>query len=109
MRRRPVLAAVAAAVALAAPAHADPGGNDADFVGALNNAGITFRNPQQAIEAGKQVCAMMDDGQSGVDVAKKLTELNPGFALSGAAKFTAIAASAYCPKHLGGSDSEDDK
>jgi hypothetical protein len=37
-----------------------------------------------------------------VEIVKNLQELNPAFEGDGAAKFTAIAASAYCPKTLTG-------
>lgn len=100
MRPLPVLVAVAAAGALAAPAYADPEGKDAEFVAALNKAGITYRSADQAVAAGKQVCALMDDGQSGADVVKKVTEVNPGFGVTGATQFAAIAATAYCPQYV---------
>ncbi|GBE67107.1 hypothetical protein MFM001_35690 [Mycobacterium sp. MFM001] len=102
MRLLPVLAAVAAMVGLAAPAHADPSGVDAQFIAALNKAGITYASADQAVEAGKTACQLLDQGQSDVEVVKRVTDLNPGFTISGAAKFTAIAASAYCPQYVNG-------
>ncbi|BBZ14291.1 DUF732 domain-containing protein [Mycobacterium branderi] len=102
MRLLLVLTGVAATVGLAVPAHADPGGVDADFLSALNKAGITYASGDQAVEAGKTACQMLDQGQSDVEVVKRVTELNPGFTISGAAKFTAIAASAYCPQYVNG-------
>jgi hypothetical protein len=42
----------------------------------------------------------MDQGHPEDDVIKSVTEDNPGFTTSGATNFTAIAASAYCPKYL---------
>jgi hypothetical protein len=102
MRLIPVLGGVAAMVGLAVPAHADPSGGDAAFLAALNKAGITYASGDQAIAAGKTACELLDSGQQEMEVIKKVTELNPGFTISGAAKFTAIAASAYCPEHLGG-------
>lgn len=100
MRLLTVLAALAALIGLAVPVHADPGGLDGEFLAALGKAGITFKNPDQAISAGKTACELMDSGQQELDVVKKVTEQNPGFNISGAAKFTAIAASAYCPQYL---------
>jgi hypothetical protein len=41
---------------------------------------------------------------TGVEIVKDLQQLNPGFEDSGAAKFTAIAATAYCPKSLTSED-----
>lgn len=95
----PLLAA-AGLIGLAAPAHAEPSGIDAEFLAALGKAGITFRNADKAVAAGKTACELMDSGQPELDVVKRVTEQNPGFTISGAAKFTAIAASAYCPQYL---------
>jgi hypothetical protein len=100
MRRLPVLAVLTAAIGLAVPAHADPADPDADFVATLDKAGITYRSPQQAIAAAKQVCALMGRGQTGPDVVRQMTQANPGFAEAGAAKFAAIAAKTYCPQYL---------
>lgn len=101
MRLALALLIVPAAVSLAVPAHADPSGNDADFLAALKQAGITFLNGDQAVAAGKGICDQLDHGQSAPDVVKNLTDANPGFPPNGAARFTAIAAAAYCPKYLG--------
>jgi hypothetical protein len=101
MRFLPALA-IAAAVVLgsAAPVHADPEGIDASFVNALDQAGITYNSKDEAVAAGHEVCVLMDNGQSDTDVVKKVTEKNTGFTISGAAKFAAIAMSAYCPDRL---------
>jgi hypothetical protein len=100
MRTFLVLVAVAAVIGLAVPAHADPGSADSSFLAALRKAGITYRSDTEAVAAGEAVCELMGAGQPGLDVVKRVTELNPGFTISGAAKFTAIAASAYCPQSL---------
>ncbi|MGH3597490.1 MAG: DUF732 domain-containing protein [Mycobacterium sp.] len=105
MRLRLVLAGLAAIIGLAVPAQADPGstdpGMDASFLAALDKAGITYHNGADAVAAAKTACQLMDQGKPELDVIKQVTELNPGFTISGAAKFTAIAASAYCPQYLG--------
>jgi hypothetical protein len=109
MRRLPVLlAAAAATLAVAAPAHADPNTIDQQFLDALNKAGITYQSPEQAVNAARQVCALMGKGQSGAVVVEQLTQVNPGFAADGAQKFTAIAASAYCPQYIRGGGTGDD-
>jgi hypothetical protein len=100
MRRLPMLLSVAAMIAVAAPAHADADGNDQSFLVALNQAGLTYQDPDRAVAAGKQVCNLVDGGMTGVDIVKNLEQYNPGFAGDGAAKFTAIAAEAYCPTAL---------
>lgn len=95
------LAALATGIVLAAPAHADPGtATDDQFLAALKQAGITYRDPHQAVAAGEAVCGLMDDGTSGIDVISDVKKSNPGFSLDSAATFTAIAANEYCPQHL---------
>jgi hypothetical protein len=104
MRPLGVLASIAVTIGLAAPAQAEPSstdpGLDASFLAALDKAGITYRKGADAVGAAKTACGLMDQGQQEIDVIKHVTELNPGFTVSGAAKFTAIAASAYCPQYL---------
>ncbi len=104
MKRLLVLFGVAAALGLPVPAQADPGsadpGVDASFLDALTKAGITFNNGAGAVNAGKTACGLMDQGQAELDVIQHVTEQNPGISTINAAKFTAIAASAYCPQYL---------
>ncbi|MGA7049979.1 MAG: DUF732 domain-containing protein [Mycobacterium sp.] len=102
MRLVLALTCVAAVIGTAAPAHADVDGNDQSFLAALKQAGLTYEDPERAITAGKEVCNLVDGGMTGVEIVKNLQELNPGFEDNGAAQFTAIAASAYCPKTLAG-------
>jgi hypothetical protein len=100
MRRLSMLLSVATMIAVAAPAHAHADGNDQSFLVALQQAGLTYQDPDRAVSAGKQVCDLVDGGMTGVDIVKNLEQYNPGFAGNGAAKFTAIAAEAYCPNAL---------
>ena len=104
MRLVLVLACVAAVMGTAAPAYADIDGNDQTFLVALEQSGLSYLNPDRAITAGKMVCNLVDEGMSGVEIVKNLQELNPGVQGDGAAKFTAIAATTYCPKTLTGAD-----
>ena len=103
MRFVVVLASYAAVLGLATPAQADPGtsGPDASFLAALNEAGITFQDPIVAVAVAKMACALMDQGNTQTGVIKSVSSSNPGFSPDGAAKFTMIAASAYCPQHMG--------
>lgn len=103
MRLLVVLVGVAASVAAASVARADPGlsGSDESFLAALKQAGITFASPNVAIGVGKRACQLMDQGNPQYDVIKNVSNANPGFSMDGAAQFTMIAASAYCPAHLG--------
>ena len=95
-------------VGLAVPALADPPdpsvppdpAADANFIGSLKNAGMTFRNESDAVAAGRLACDMMNSGTSEQDVVTKLSALNPGLNTGGAMKFAALASTAYCPDYL---------
>jgi hypothetical protein len=100
MRLVLAFAAVAAVFGAAAPANAEVDGNDQAFLVTLRQAGLTYQDPDRAIAVGHTVCRLVDEGMTGADVVKHLQEYNPSFEGDGAAKFTAIAASAYCPKSL---------
>jgi hypothetical protein len=99
MRPLLVMLGVASSLVSAIPAHADPN-VDASFVDALTKAGITFNDSRSAISAGKTACELMDQGKPELDVIQLVTQQNPAISTTSAAKFTAIAASAYCPQHL---------
>ena len=62
MRLLVVLAGLAAVMGLATPAQADAGNPDADFLAALNNAGITYKSGPDAIAIGRRACELMDQG-----------------------------------------------
>lgn len=105
MKRLLLLASVAAVVAMASPAYADPQSDpaaDADFLTQLKQAGLTFQDPAAAVSAAKDVCALVDSGSTDTDIITNLQLRNPGFTGNGAAKFTALAAGEYCPKYLTG-------
>jgi hypothetical protein len=68
---------------------------------ALNKAGITYQDPTVAVAVAKKACELMDQGNPEVGVIKSVSSSNPGFTADGAAQFTMIAASAYCPQHMG--------
>jgi hypothetical protein len=99
MKRLLMLTSVAAMIGMAAPAYADPSGNDADFLKHLSNAGLSYQDPDKAITVAKSVCDLADKGTSGADIVADLKKENPSFTGDGASKFTAIAASDYCPKY----------
>lgn len=104
MRRLLVSLCVAASLGSGVPAHADPGSAgpnlDARFLDALTKAGLTVISPTGAVKDGKAACRMMEQGQPEVDVVQHVSQANPGLDTTKAAKFTAIAASAYCPQYL---------
>jgi hypothetical protein len=92
--------APAQVIAAAAPAHADTTATDQAFLNTLRQAGLTYLNPDRAISAAKSVCQLADEGMEGVEIVQNLQAQNPGFGGDGAAKFTALAAQAYCPEKL---------
>jgi Protein of unknown function (DUF732) len=103
MRSLIMLAGFAAVLGMATPAQADPGtsGPDASFLAALSKAGITYQDPTVAVAVGRKACELMDQGNPQSGVIKSVSSSNPGFTPDGAAQFTMIAASAYCPQHMG--------
>jgi hypothetical protein len=93
-----MLVTAVALVGMAAPAHAD--GMDDQFLAALQASGVTYPDPARAIAAGKWVCQEVGQGTQMVDVVKTVQDRNPGLREDNAAKFAAIAATAYCPGSL---------
>lgn len=102
MRLLPVLVSFGVVLSLATPAQADPGDPDADFLAALNNAGITYQSGPDAVGIGRRACQLMDQGHSQADVIKAMTDQNPGFTTDGATQFVQIAENTLCPQHIGG-------
>lgn len=84
----------------AALAHAEPAGDDAAFLANLGNSGITYSTPSQVIASAKAVCGLMGKGETGLQVVSDVKDQNPGMTMDAAAKFAALASSAYCPQHL---------
>lgn len=95
----PVVALTAAlvttATAVATPANADPT-NDA-FLNALNNAGVNYDDPNQAVQLGQSLCPAL--AQPGGSLASSAATVNGqnGISAAMAGLFTSIAISMYCP------------
>ncbi len=103
MKRQLMLLSVAATIAVAAPAYADPApNNDADFLAQLTAAGLSYQDPAQAVAVAKAVCQLVDKGTPDTEIEKNLRLRNPSFSENGAAKFIMLAAGEYCPKYLTG-------
>lgn len=81
-------------------AHAEPEGDDAAFLANLSNSGIIYSSSSQVITSAKAVCGLMGRGETGLQVVSDIKDQNPGMTMDGAAKFAALASSAYCPHHL---------
>ena len=99
MKRLLVVLGMASALAFAAQAHAEPG-VDASFIDALTKAGISFNDPNNAVEAGHTTCDLIAQGKPGLQVVQLVQQQNSGISTTNAAKFTAIAVSAYCPQYV---------
>ncbi len=93
---------MAALIGLATPAHADTN-PDAKFLGALNNAGITYHDGPAAIAIGRRVCELMDQGNPQADVIKSMTQENSGFTADGAnGSSPKSRKTSFCPQHTWG-------
>lgn len=102
MRLLPFLASAVALIGMAIPAHADSA--DDAFLAALNKAGITYQNPDRAIQAGQKVCDLANSGTTQLDIIRDVHELNPAFTTAKAALFVQTAAGVYCPERLSTDD-----
>jgi hypothetical protein len=96
-------AVIAAGIALASPASADPVNPNADaFLTAINRANIPYadNNADLTAQLGERVCPMLvEPGKSFAQVATTVADngISPGMA----SFFTGIAISMYCPQMMG--------
>src|SRR5258708_1593081 len=104
MKRLLTVLGVAAAIGLAAPAYAEPvpepDGDDAGFIAALHQAGFTFASEGSAVTAGRAVCSLLNNGESGLELVHDVKNHNPGMSMEMASDFAAISAKFYCPHQL---------
>src|SRR5262245_28702644 len=54
-----------------------PSADHSAFLASLRQAGITYNDANQAIAAGKAVCGLADNGESGLELLKDLKNTNP--------------------------------
>jgi hypothetical protein len=85
---------MAGLLSLAAPAAAEPG--DSGFLGALDQVGISYPNPAEAVAGGQAVCQYLAEGHSANQAAKALKNANPSLTLTKASQFVGIARATYC-------------
>jgi hypothetical protein len=99
-----VVVSVCAMISLAGPAYADPAppvdGDDAGFLAALRQDGISYASPGQAVTAGQAVCTCLNNGESGLRLIQDVKTHNPGFDMERASQFALISAKYYCPQQL---------
>lgn len=103
MRKLMVALGVCAAIGLAAPVHADPneaGGDDAGFLSDLQQVGIRYPNPAQAVTAGRSVCGCLNNGEPALELVHDVKIRNSGFTMEEASNFAMISAKYYCPQQL---------
>src|SRR5579875_4067593 len=100
MRLLPIMIGTITAMLLATSAHADPAGDDANFLRSLDRLGITYQSPDSVIASGRAVCQLLDEGKTQKDIVQQLRQANPGFTLNSAKNFAVVAATAYCPQYL---------
>ncbi|MGV0625830.1 DUF732 domain-containing protein [Mycolicibacter minnesotensis] len=106
MQRLLIPLVVTAAVILAAPAHAYPGTaeveevDNAEFVASLHQVGISFADPDKAVEAARVLCGLAANGETGLELLTDITDANPDLSIPDAARFAAISAKWYCPQQL---------
>ena len=101
MKRLLMLISIPSMIIVAVPAYADPpSNNDAGFLKEVNEAGLTYKDPTEAVTVAKSVCDLLDKSTPETEIEKNLQAGNPSLAGNGAKKFMIIAADGYCQKYL---------
>jgi Protein of unknown function (DUF732) len=103
MRLLLALIGACATIGFAAPSYADPPpteGDDAGFLAALHQVGISYASPDAAIGSGKAVCTCLNNGESGLELVHDVKAHNPGMDMEIASNFALISAKFYCPHQL---------
>lgn len=97
VRRLPItVVCFAAALNLAAPAHADTD-TDSHYFHALDKTGVWYDTPAHAIDMGHGVCMAL---QADVPVSKILrATVAGGYTYAQAGSIVGIATGAYCPQY----------
>jgi hypothetical protein len=89
---------ITAATALSAPVEANS--TDDAFLGALNNAGVTYTDPGGAVRMGQSICPMLARPGGTFASAASRVAGNKGMSPAMAEMFTSIAISMYCPSMM---------
>lgn len=87
----------AAALLTTATSSASPS-DDQAFLAALDRQGVKYPSPQHAISMANEVCTLLDDGASGVDVAREIAK-NSGIPVERSGFFVGASIAAFCPSH----------
>jgi Protein of unknown function (DUF732) len=86
----------AAALVFVAPASADQ--TDGAFIAALQNQGIAIPDSNAAIQMGRTMCALLDQGTTRPLLLMKLVR-DMNLSARQAGFFLGLSASAYCPQY----------
>lgn len=87
-------AGVAVATTLAAPAYADS--TDDVFISVLDDEGISYTSPRDAIKVAHAVCEFLLDGNSLLDATKEVSDAS-GLGVEDSGFFVGAATASYCP------------
>jgi hypothetical protein len=103
--RKPLFGAASAAATLGLTAlltagTADAGTADDQFLAALRQQGISFGNPQAAINVAHHVCAALGQGMEPSQISQQLVSHNPHIDPQSALLITVDSAQSYCPQYV---------
>lgn len=71
---------------------------DDAFISQMDNLGISFSSPAEAVREGHQVCRELASGKTGTDVASEVLK-QTNLSSHQAAYFVVDATKAYCPQY----------
>ncbi len=74
--------------------------DDAGFLAALHQAGISYSSPDQAVGAAKAVCTCLNNGESGLELVHDVKTHNPGFDYEERIEFRLDFSAILLPHHL---------
>lgn len=87
-------AGVALATTLAVPAHADDA--DAVFISVLDDEGISYSTPRDAIKVARAVCEFLYEGATLLDATQEVSDAS-GLGVEDSGFFVGAATASYCP------------
>jgi hypothetical protein len=73
---------------------------DDQFLGALQQQGISFGSPDSAINVALHSCDALDHGMTPADISANIAGANPGIDRQTAVLIVVDAAQAYCPQFV---------
>ncbi|WP_420108451.1 DUF732 domain-containing protein [Mycolicibacter arupensis] len=97
----PLVAAAGIAILMSpvAPASAEPD-SDALFISAIEQAGIEYTNPADAIAVGREVCDYLGAGHHSDAAARAVRISNRSMSVKNAARFVTFSQVAFCPDSI---------